>query len=343
MTITIERPYAAEIDRWCRDRNGLYYGYGEAFTTDPSRSTDCSGLVLQTGARWMKRTDWPGNRYGSTESFRLDYRIVYDLGFRRMPRGGVAALSFKPIMLVGLQHGGGGIYSHTACTLFHADKPGGTIKESARGIDWESRGGTPGVRYYDGARAWNDPLFHDFWYFDGKLAPIPSATIINEINACETSNPWLGKRGFAGERACLDGEGRYVDYQHGAIYWHPQVRTGEKAGQRAVAVPGQIFDVWRRQSWEQGPLGYPIRPHVDVGGGVVQAFQGGAIYRQAGTPGAVMHGAILARYAATGWESGPWGWPVGDETQTADGGREQKFSKATAIWHPSGVVTLRES
>lgn len=169
MTKVITAAKAREVDAFCRARNGNRYGYGEAFTTNPKDSTDCSGLVLQTGAILAGRTDWPGNRYGSTESFRLDHATVYNIGFKRLPRGGVRELGFQPIMLVGLQHGGGGVYSHTACTLFYADKPGGEIKPSARGIDWESRGGTPGVRYYDGARAWNDPLFHDFWYLDARL------------------------------------------------------------------------------------------------------------------------------------------------------------------------------
>ncbi|MFV8049716.1 hypothetical protein [Mycobacterium sp. 48b] len=175
MPKVITKQKAREVDMWCRARSGLPYLYGGAFSTDPKRSCDCSALVLQTGAYIMGRTDWSGNRYGSTESFRLDYKIVYDIGFKRLPAGGVAALGFKPIMLVGLQHGGGGVNSHTACTLFYADVPGGEIKQSARGIDWESSGSN-GVRYYDYARAWNDSLFHDFWYLDATLetATVPA-------------------------------------------------------------------------------------------------------------------------------------------------------------------------
>ncbi|AMS00908.1 endolysin [Mycobacterium phage Loser] len=169
MTFVVTRQRAQEVHDRARARAGLPYAYGGAFTNDPKRSTDCSGLVLQTAAWYGGRTDWVGNRYGSTESFRLDHKIVYDLGFRRMPPGGLAALPFKPVMLVGLQHGGGGVYSHTACTLMTMDIPGGPVVQSARGVDWESRGGNPGVRLYDGARAWNDPLFHDFWYLDARL------------------------------------------------------------------------------------------------------------------------------------------------------------------------------
>ena len=169
MTFTVTKQRAQQVHDRAIARNGLNYDYGGAFTTNPRVSTDCSGLVLQTGAWYRGRTDWPGNRYGSTESFRLDHKVVYDLGFKRMPAGGLSAIGFKPVMLVGLQHGGGGRNSHTACTLMTMDRPGGPVTMSARGVDWESRGGTPGVRLYNGARAWNDRLFHDFWYLDAVL------------------------------------------------------------------------------------------------------------------------------------------------------------------------------
>ncbi|ORA25152.1 glycoside hydrolase family 19 protein [Mycobacterium aquaticum] len=176
MTFTVTRQRAQEVHDRARARAGLPYAYGGAFTLDPRDSTDCSGLVLQTAAWYGGRSDWPGNRYGSTESFRLDHKIVYDLGFKRMPPGGPAALPFKPVMLVGLMHGGGGEYSHTACTLMTMDIPGGPVKMSDRGVDWESHGNVNGVgvSLYDGARAWNELLFHDFWYLDAKLEDAPT-------------------------------------------------------------------------------------------------------------------------------------------------------------------------
>ncbi len=172
MTFIVTRQRAQEVHDLARARAGLPYAYGGAFTRDPRRSTDCSGLVLQTAAWFDGRTDWPGNRYGSTESFRLHDRIVYDLGFQPMPAGGPGALPFKPVMLVGLMHGGGGENSHTACTLMTMDIPGGPVVMSDRGVDWESQG--DGVFLYDGARAWNDRLFHDFWYLDAKLEDAPA-------------------------------------------------------------------------------------------------------------------------------------------------------------------------
>ncbi|QZD97540.1 lysin A [Gordonia phage LonelyBoi] len=328
--LTLEK--AREFDAFARARNGLYYGYGEAFTRNPRQSTDCSGLVLQSGAILGGRTDWVGNRYGSTESFRLDYAIVYALGFKRMPRGG---LPFVPVMKVGLQHGGGGIYSHTACTLMFLDKPGGPIKEAARGVDWESQGA--GVFYYDGARAWNDRLFHDFWYLDMRLGEL--APPVNEINAeYVRAKGWIGKRIDDAEKECPDGEGKYVRCEGGHIYFHPKVNAGAKPGERAIAIPADIFEVWKRQGFEKGPLGYPTRRHATVNGvGTIQSFQNGAIYRKFGTDGGIVNGKILERWAREGHEKGRLGWPLGDE-KFFDGGRVQAFENGDAYFHPSAVV-----
>ncbi|QDB74624.1 endolysin [Gordonia phage VanDeWege] len=335
MTKIITPDKVREVDAMARARDGLYYGYGEAFTRNPKQSTDCSGLVLQTGAWYWGRSDWVGNRYGSTESFRLDYAIVYALGFKRMPRGGLSALPFKPIMLVGLQHGGGGIYSHTACTLMGMDRPGGEVKQSARGVDWESQGN--GVFYYEGARAWNDGLFHDFWYLDAKLEIAPP---VNEINAeYDRAKGWIGKRIDVNEQPAPDGEGKFIRCERGHIYFHPKVNTGAPAGMRAIAIPADIFEVWKGQGFERGPLGYPtVRHYTDTGVGTIQAFQGGAIYRKYGTPGGVVVGDIGRRYAALKAEKGPWGYPLGSEKFRDGGQRVQTFEHYDAYWHPSKVI-----
>lgn len=252
MTVTITRQRAQEVHDLARARAGLPYAYGGAFTRDPRPSTDCSGLVLQTGAWYIGRDDWPGNRYGSTESFRLDDRIVSELGFKRMPAGGPAALPFKPVMLVGLQHGGGGEYSHTACTLMTMDIPGGPVKMSDRGVDWESHGNVNGVgvSLYDGARAWNDPLFHDFWYLDAKLEGAPAdvepdavdvlmratglskaraAQVLPQVRdgliASECTNPlriamWLAQIGHEGDNFVATEE-----YDSGANHGDPEETT----------------------------------------------------------------------------------------------------------------------
>lgn len=331
MTYTVTPAKYREFDQWARDRHLNPYGYGGAFTRNPDVSTDCSGLVFQTAAFLIGRSDWVGNRYGSTESFRLDYKIVYDLGFRR------GNPSFPTIMRVGLQHGGGGIYSHTACTVYGNDAPGGPVKQSARGVDWESQGN--GVFYYDGARAWNDGLFHDFWYLDARLgSDAPAAPPINEIDAeLGRAKAWIGARKTQGEVKLPDGEGRMAEFEHGWIYWHPKVNHGAPAGERAIAIPRSIFEVWAKQGYEKGPLGYPVLRHAALDAGDIQTFQRGAIYRKKGTSGAIVNGRILDRWATEGREKGRLGWPLGNEV-FHDGGRMQEFERGETYWHPSAVV-----
>lgn len=339
MTSTITVARAQEVHDRARARRGLRYAYGGAFTTNPAVSTDCSGLVLQTAAWYLGRTDWPGNRYGSTESFRLDHAVVYNLGFKRLgsnlaaARAKLASLPFKPVMLVGLQHGGGGVYSHTACTLMTMDIPGGPVKESARGVDWESQGN--GVFLYDGARAWSNPLFHDFWYLDAKLASAPA---VNEIDAeYERARGWLGAR-RTGELKTADGTGLYSEFDGGRIYFKVGVRADRPAGDRAVAVPSHIIETYDQLGSSAGPLGFPVLRHTTIPGtGDIQAFQRGTIYREFGKAGVPVHGAILERFAKAGFEK-TWGWPLSAETPTPDGGREQRFTKTVAEWHPSGVT-----
>lgn len=134
-------------------KHGLPYGYGGAFSrTNPAASTDCSGVV---GAAAMflagGNTDDLYRRHGSTESWRLDADGRYaGLIKVRDPRD----IPADAVLRAGFQHGGGGVYSHTACTIEHAN--------------FESRG-EPGVLYGSQARAWNDSLFHEFWYLPGPV------------------------------------------------------------------------------------------------------------------------------------------------------------------------------
>ena len=338
MTTTISVARAQEVHDRARARNGLPYGYGGAFTTNPGVSTDCSGLVLQTGAWYGGRTDWSGNRYGSTESFRLDYQIVYQLGFKRLgpnltaARTRLAQLPFKPAMLVGLQHGGGGVYSHTACTLMTMDAPGRPVTQSQRGVDWESCGN--GVFLYDYARGWPDPLFHDFWYLDAALEAAPAVNEIDrEFDRCKA---WIGRR-LSGEQKTVDGTGVYSDCEGGRIYYKVGVRADRPVGDRAVAVPTHILTTYNTLGASSGPLGFPVLRHTTIPDvGDIQGFQRAVIYRQFGQPGIPVHGAILGRYAQAGYEKA-WGWPVSAETATADGGRQQQFERAVATWHPTGV------
>lgn len=165
----------------------------------------------------------------------------------------------------------------------------------------------------------------------GAPKPVP---VVNQIDAQAKVATWLGKRLFSGEKPCKDGVGRFADFEHGSIYWHP--KTG------AYAIPkGGLYEAFSARKWEQGELGYPVRVHAVLDRGGVQAFQGRVLYvLNGGDPkGNVVHGVIGARWAKEGYEKGALGWPTSDEY--ADGnGRRQDFEGGSLLWDPSGAVKI---
>ncbi|MGY1747096.1 hypothetical protein ACI781_16390 [Blastococcus sp. SYSU D00695] len=66
----------------------------------------------------------------------------------------------------------------------------------------------------------------------------------------------------------LRGGGCFQHFQGGSVYWSPA--TG------AWAVSGVVRDRWAAQGWENGPMGYPVRP-LSCGTGCYQDFQGGRL------------------------------------------------------------------
>lgn len=167
----------------------------------------------------------------------------------------------------------------------------------------------------------------------GLLKPAPApAPPPNAINQCAAANTWLGARKTAGENICPDGRGRWAEFEAGHIYW--TAKTG------AYAIPKVIFEKFAELKWERGILGYPIRSSARLDGGVVQAFEGGTIYRQDGKPGTHVRGLVLDRWAKAGYENGPLGWPVGDEQGFGNGTR-QEFQNGWAAWCPSEILMVR--
>lgn len=166
------------------------------------------------------------------------------------------------------------------------------------------------------------------------------AVVPNAIEEQYKVTPWLGaKLTSEPELACPDGRGRYAQYEHGYIYWTP--KTG------AIPVPTNLFETWAQHGYEAGDLGYPVTfhavlPDVATAVGDVQAFERGVLYRRYGQPGYVVHGAIGDRWMRSGFENGPFGWPISDELPTGDGiGRMQLFDKGRILWYPDGTVGMQ--
>jgi hypothetical protein len=160
----------------------------------------------------------------------------------------------------------------------------------------------------------------------------------------EIRNHWMatgGINGFLGlpqtdETGTPDGVGRFNHFNGGSIYWTPA--TG------AHDVRGLIRDKWASMGWERG-LGYPITDELGSPDGVgrYSHFQNGVIYwtPTVGLPHEV-HGAILERWTAMGWETGSLGYPTSDESDDPGipGGRVSHFQRGSLHWTPDGRIVV---
>lgn len=160
------------------------------------------------------------------------------------------------------------------------------------------------------------------------------------IELVREANEWLGvKLTEKREEPTPDGDGRFVHYEHGSIYYHPRLNEP-----KAFAVPLATRNKWESLGWETGFLGYPIGSRVDVvdftksdgtvvEGGVIQGFEGGTIYERRGDDsiGYVVQGTIFTLYRKMRYEMGLLGWPLSDELGW-NGGKLQRFEHGNIIW-----------
>lgn len=140
---------------------------------------------------------------------------------------------------------------------------------------------------------------------------------------------YLGEATTA-ELGAPDQVGRYNHYSGGSIYWHPALG--------AFAVRGAIRDSWQRSGWEAGPLGYPLtdesRPPDGVGR--YTHFVGGSIYWYPSIGAFAVRGPIRDAWQRLGWETGPLGYPLIDESPAPDGvGRYHHFVGGSIYLHPT--------
>jgi uncharacterized protein with LGFP repeats len=134
------------------------------------------------------------------------------------------------------------------------------------------------------------------------------------------------------ETVAPDGAGRFNDFTVGSIYW--SLTTG------AHEVQGLIRQKWLAAGGVTGPDGYPVTDEQGTPDGIGRYnhfANGGSVYWSAATGAHEVHGAIRDAWAASGWEAGPLGYPVTDETVTADmAGRFNDFSAGGSVyWSPA--------
>lgn len=109
-----------------------------------------------------------------------------------------------------------------------------------------------------------------------------------------------------------------------------------------------IAQKYQNYTGPEGQLGAPTSPELTAPDGIgrFQHYNGGSIYWTPSTCAHVVQDfqvrasrswehAIHNKWAATGWERGPLGYPVTDETGTPDGiGRYNHFQQGSIYWTP---------
>jgi uncharacterized protein with LGFP repeats len=143
----------------------------------------------------------------------------------------------------------------------------------------------------------------------------------------------LGRLGLptTDELTTPDGLGRFnhfIGSGGSSIYWTPATGAHE--------VQGVIRAHWAARGWERGPLGYPTTDETATPDGVGRfnhftGTAGSSIYWTPARGAHDVRGAIRQRWAGTGWERGPLGYPATDQYVVA-GGRQSDFVHGSLRW-----------
>jgi glucose/arabinose dehydrogenase len=198
------------------------------------------------------------------------------------------------------------------------------VLRAAVGAPLDPETGDAGVRWQD--------------YANGRIYWSPATGVHAVLGAIRTKFLALGAHAGVGlpltdELTAPDGVGRYSDFTNDkSIYFTPA--TG------AEQVGGRIRFRWGSLGAQEGFLRYPATDELPTPDGIgrFNVFQGGSVYWSPGTDAWEVHGAIRDRWAQTGWELGPLGYPVTNETPTPDGaGRFNHFAGSgggSIYWAP---------
>ena len=165
----------------------------------------------------------------------------------------------------------------------------------------------------------------------GPAAPSGDSSTTPAIDAKYVSLG--GPSGYLGAQTAAEAAastGRFRPYSGGAIYWSP--------ASNAFAVKGRVLERWGTLGRQSGPLGFPVTDETVTPDriGRFNHFQGGSIY-WTGTSGAwEVRGAIRDTWSRFGWELGPLGYPLTNESVTQDGiGRYNHFQRGSIYWTPA--------
>lgn len=99
-----------------------------------------------------------------------------------------------------------------------------------------------------------------------------------------------------------------------------------------IAIAGGILDQYNQMGGATGTLGKPTGPAMDApDGGMMQEFDGGAIYSSPADGAHVVWGEIRKAWDDQGGVSGRLGYPTSDEYDIT-GGKQSDFSGGSITW-----------
>jgi uncharacterized protein with LGFP repeats len=139
-----------------------------------------------------------------------------------------------------------------------------------------------------------------------------------------------------GEVSGLTNGGVYQLYQGGAIVWSPATGAHESTG--------AIRATYAQLGFETGVMGYPTTDEVSglTGGGVTQAYQGGAIVWSPATGAHGSTGAIRSAWLSLGAQNGALGYPTSNE-YAVPGGVAQDYQGGRITWSPTTGTTVTQN
>ena len=165
------------------------------------------------------------------------------------------------------------------------------------------------------------------WSSPGSAAAMVPKAIEPGWAAAGGERGWLGYPSSTISLGTLPDGGTWKEFEGGVVY------RSNSTGAHGVSWP--VLQRWEFSGGPSGRLGYPTS-HENCGlraGGCVQLYQGGAIYRSAGTSAQVVTGAIRTAWHQAWSQDGVLGYPTsGENCALRAGGCGQLFENGTITW-----------
>lgn len=315
------------LDAWARDgyENGLL-GFP---TTDAScTSTDCTQMFAGGVLAWTSASGaWP-IYMGIGEAWKAARAKGEPIGF---PLG-------KEVC--GLR--GGGCYQLFQGGSILFSPAAGAYALTGRILNvWAQAGFENGRLGYPTSQASCGAVQTECWQsFETGIVAYSATTPLQTIPAGSMALGWsnLGAAGGAlgyptSDQVCgLKDGGCFQMFAKGALMFSP--KTGAQP-----SLLGPIRDLWQKQGFENGPLGYPASNVICalIGGGCFQNYSGGSVmWSPASGAHSIPFGPIRDSWVTGGFENGILGYPTSEQVcGLRNGGCFQNFANGTMMYSTS--------